>query len=1142
MDNNIATESLICYLKNNIDNNKSKKLEWKDECGNGNDAIISYLDFVDGIASDLSGWTERGLKLNSNSNLDMPYINAKTIEINVNCLNWRLRKVAAIVKVKTKSDLEYSLKAYNWSYIGGYWYANNDITTVSSYSLTDSGIINSNDDNYHSIVLVFHSTNEISCYVDGIFRKKVVEKTVTDINGIKLYNSNKLYSDLAYDSVKFYANELTDDEIKKNYDDYKYSSIPTTEEIIPENIRCYLKSNVENNISKILTWKDKTKYSNNATISSLDFINSTNTTISGWTDRGLQLNANSNLDMPYVKARTVEINVNCLNWSLRKILEILKVKTKSNSEYLLKLFHWSYIGAYWYIDDETTSVSSYALSDYSIIKDNDDDYHSIVLVFHSNNEISCYVDGIFRKKVIEKKVVDIESIKLYSSKILYPNLTYESVKFYEGELTADEISKNYLKYKNGIITEFLTVEDMKVANLTEGLIVTTKGYYKENDGGAAKYKIINKEEYFNELPEDCKYIEVLSGITIKNYGDGYGNHKLNNGLIAKLIIENEITYAEQWGAKGDGITSDTEALICMLALTKSGTINFKANSVYIIAERTVNERSKYIDNRFCLSMVKVFTGGCQKPLIANCNNLKLNGNNCTLKIPDNNFGKDSMGMICLGNVINGLEITGFTFDSNGLTMTDINKTSNHTIVYSPGTINVDNSEISNVNIHHNKFLANGTIVDTKDGGGDHILIINPTISHDVYIEDNEFYDWGRWVYSIDLGGNGERFYNYKFNRNKCIQGENNKLPTGKFRGLGWIDYEAKKCWTNLEVNDNEVSGLVGFAINGNDKTFENIYFCRNTINYIDRDYKSAYPYFINWYYVRNIKNFICENNYLNEPYSIIPSRYSNENIVYRNNIITMGAVLSLYGIYGDIIIDNNTSINSSDLLIISYGFYLPSYIDTSQEKRCNFVFTNNKGGFKGASGKEILFIDPNENDYYSFINFTIENNILNGIKIACFGNSTFKFNPEQFQSNSINFVVKGAKFTKPTIYNPINVPIMGCGIYNAGDLVVKGVKMSRMEIAYVYINYIVPGKVYDIYCASSGYFPQAYSDIYLPTALGRNAVKNSFYYTENSLYMALNDGVLGTTVVSHQSGIQKCGQVDMLYLYNIAKINAQIVQ
>ena len=44
------------------------------------------------------------------------------------------------------------------------------------------------------------------------------------------------------------------------------------------------------------------------------------------------------------------------------------------------------------------------------------------------------------------------------------------------------------------------------------------------------------------------------------------------------------------------------------------------------------------------------------------------------------------------------------------------------------------------------------------------------------------------------------------------------MSTGKYRGLGWIDFEARKCWTNLEVNNNEVSGLVGFAINGNGKT------------------------------------------------------------------------------------------------------------------------------------------------------------------------------------------------------------------------------------------------------------------------------------------------------------------------------------
>ena len=90
-----------------------------------------------------------------------------------------------------------------------------------------------------------------------------------------------------------------------------------------------------------------------------------------------------------------------------------------------------------------------------------------------------------------------------------------------------------------------------------------------------------------------------------------------------------------------------------------------------------------------------------------------------------------------------------------------NKTSNHTIVYSPSK-NLDNSILNDLNIHHCKFLANGTDINVSDSGGDDILIINPTASKNVWIEDNEFYDWGRWVYSVDLGGNGERFFNYKF--------------------------------------------------------------------------------------------------------------------------------------------------------------------------------------------------------------------------------------------------------------------------------------------------------------------------------------------------------------------------------------------
>ena len=43
-----------------------------------------------------------------------------------------------------------------------------------------------------------------------------------------------------------------------------------------------------------------------------------------------------------------------------------------------------------------------------------------------------------------------------------------------------------------------------------------------------------------------------------------------------------------------------------------------------------------------------------------------------------------------------------------------------------------------------------------DCGGDAVLIINPTESNNVSICNNKIIDWGRWCFSVDLGGNGER--------------------------------------------------------------------------------------------------------------------------------------------------------------------------------------------------------------------------------------------------------------------------------------------------------------------------------------------------------------------------------------------------
>lgn len=84
-----------------------------------------------------------------------------------------------------------------------------------------------------------------------------------------------------------------------------------------------------------------------------------------------------------------------------------------------------------------------------------------------------------------------------------------------------------------------TVEDLKAdASLKEGSYVRTEGYYAENDGGGAIYRIREAEDE-----------EQIEG----------GAHLLENGLIAEPVF-NGIVNAKQFGAKGDGESDDGEAL------------------------------------------------------------------------------------------------------------------------------------------------------------------------------------------------------------------------------------------------------------------------------------------------------------------------------------------------------------------------------------------------------------------------------------------------------------------------------------------------------------------------------------------------------------------------------------------------------
>ena len=166
-----------------------------------------------------------------------------------------------------------------------------------------------------------------------------------------------------------------------------------------------------------------------------------------------------------------------------------------------------------------------------------------------------------------------------------------------------------------INNEYVNVNEMKRAELKIGDIVKTKGYYQQNDSGGATYEIMSYEQWYEELPEDLKAVAYLTDqlgnpVWSKTVVDEYGNHTLNNGLVAKIVNHN-ITKPEQWGCIGDGVSDNTEQLIQLFAFTKSGYIKFKENATYLMNSRPEN-RYGYPNNEYIWLMCGAITAGASQ--------------------------------------------------------------------------------------------------------------------------------------------------------------------------------------------------------------------------------------------------------------------------------------------------------------------------------------------------------------------------------------------------------------------------------------------------------------------------------------------------------------------------------------------------
>lgn len=96
-----------------------------------------------------------------------------------------------------------------------------------------------------------------------------------------------------------------------------------------------------------------------------------------------------------------------------------------------------------------------------------------------------------------------------------------------------------VEFSEQCIIGFDTVADMASSEeLANGAYAKTLGYYSINDGGGGLYRITN-----SSAPED--------GGSVIGLGDG---------LKAELVVKNNTISVEQFGAKGDGTTDDSDAI------------------------------------------------------------------------------------------------------------------------------------------------------------------------------------------------------------------------------------------------------------------------------------------------------------------------------------------------------------------------------------------------------------------------------------------------------------------------------------------------------------------------------------------------------------------------------------------------------
>lgn len=296
---------------------------------------------------------------------------------------------------------------------------------------------------------------------------------------------------------------------------------------------------------------------------------------------------------------------------------------------------------------------------------------------------------------------------------LLKQTTEQAVSANEAATNAQNAATSVQKYK---ALWFDSVAAMKAEpSLTAGAYVCTAGYYEPNDGGGASYLIRAKAD--------------------SDVDDGGSLHELANGLVAELIVENGTVYAEQFGAKCDGVSDDTTFLKKSVEFCRNGCSLLLGNSkTYLVKV----ERDK------------------DKVLVPDFDNFVLFGNGATIKISSNGYPYYTIMDIQSTNFyIENLTLVG---DADTHDYTTISSTHEHGhgfIIHGNGTLfNCKTSKVTgdgmylcnNSGRQHDSGMKDGTIrvlhceVEKSRRNGITVADNDIVILDGCYIHDNGDFD------------------------------------------------------------------------------------------------------------------------------------------------------------------------------------------------------------------------------------------------------------------------------------------------------------------------------------------------------------------------------------------------------------------